>query len=150
METIDLGTTAAEPETKAEDTAAATTAAADTAADDPWGSFGTTKKDKKKKKGGFSWGDLDAEPTPEPAAEPVPEPVPEPAPEPAPAEDDWGFATTGKKKKGKKGKVRHTVISCILPQKIALTKCDGWRGHARFSRRYEMHGSIAQGVERVA
>ena len=67
------------------------------------------------------------------AAEPEPEPEPEPAPEEPPPEaepamenvdlggggndaaaeanpdDMWGFATTGKKKKGKKGKVSLTL-----------------------------------------
>lgn len=74
-----------------------------------------------------------AEPEPEPEPEPAPE-EPPPEPEPpmenvdlgggsndAPAEanpdDMWGFATTGKKKKGKKGKVslvfRSRFIVCF-------------------------------------
>ncbi|KAI7399266.1 hypothetical protein KC336_g15109 [Hortaea werneckii] len=81
---------------------------------DDWGSFAPAGGKKKKKKGKA------AEPEPEPEPEPAPE---EPPPEAEPAmenvdlggggndaaaeanpDDMWGFATTGKKKKGKKGK----------------------------------------------
>jgi hypothetical protein len=90
METIDLGTTS-----KSKDAPAETN-------DDPWGSFGVVKKDKKKTPFSF-------EAEPEPVVEPPPEPTPVPDPEPAAAEDPWGFttATTKKTKKGKKGKVRN-------------------------------------------
>ncbi|KAL3419976.1 hypothetical protein PVAG01_08475 [Phlyctema vagabunda] len=65
--------------------------------DSGWGSFGTTKKDKKKKGKGFAVADI-----PEP--EPVPEPVPEPAPEPVLVQDDgWGaYVPKAKDKKKKK------------------------------------------------
>lgn len=115
MDTFDLGTTVTSDSKKEDANTADATAVATEAADDPWGSFGATKKDKKKKKqSAFAW-DAEPEPTPEAAPEPVPEPVAEtPAP---PAEEDWGFATSGKKKK-KKGKVcepspvSHYSFSC--------------------------------------
>jgi hypothetical protein len=78
---------------------------------DEWGSFATVGKKKKGKKG-------KAEPEPEPEPEPVPDtgdlgasvtadaPA---APETNP-DDDWGFTTAGKKKKGKKGKVCYFFV----------------------------------------
>jgi hypothetical protein len=74
--------------------------------DDEWGSFATAGKKKKGKKGKLAEPEPLPEPEPEPIAEPEPEPEPAPAPE-APADDMWGFSTTSKKKKGKKGKVSH-------------------------------------------
>jgi hypothetical protein len=82
--------------------------------DDEWGSFATAGKKKKGKKGKVA----EPEPLPEPEPEPEP-PAPEPEPEPAAApeavaDDMWGFATTTKKKKGKKGKVSHRSFIRIL------------------------------------
>lgn len=63
---------------------------------DDWGAFATVGKKKKGKK--------DLDPPLEPAA---PDPL---VPAAADPEDEWGFST-GKKKKGKKGKVSSTISS---------------------------------------
>jgi outer membrane biosynthesis protein TonB len=83
--------------------------------DDEWGSFATAGKKKKGKKGKVAEPEPvpDPEPEPEPPAEPEPEPEPAPAPE-APADDVWGFSTTSKKKKGKKGKVSQVSLFMYL------------------------------------
>jgi hypothetical protein len=83
--------------------------------DDEWGSFATAGKKKKGKKGKVAEPEpvLEPEPEPEPPAEPEPEPEPAPAPE-APADDMWGFSTTSKKKKGKKGKVSQVSLFMYL------------------------------------
>lgn len=88
--------------------------------DDEWGSFATAGKKKKGKKGKAA----EPEPLPEPEPEPpAPEPEPEPAaaaPEAA-ADDMWGFATTTKKKKGKKGKVSRRSFIRVLH----ASRCSG-------------------------
>jgi hypothetical protein len=112
----------------AEEAAAAADAPADPPAADPmeddWGSFATAGKKKKGKKGKV------AEPEPLPELEPEP-PAPEPEPEPEPAaaapdaaaDDMWGFATTTKKKKGKKGKVSQLSLTCSLYAFKVLEGC---------------------------
>jgi len=83
--------------------------------EDDWGGFATAGKKKKGKKGKAA----EPEPLPEPEPEPEP-PAPEPEPEPpaaapdAAADDMWGFATTTKKKKGKKGKVSQRSFIRVL------------------------------------
>ena len=83
--------------------------------DDEWGSFATAGKKKKGKKGKVAEPEPlpEPEPEPEPPAEPEPEPEAAPAPE-APADDMWGFSTSSKKKKGKKGKVSHVSLFMYL------------------------------------
>ena len=95
--------------------------------EDDWGSFATAGKKKKGKKGKAA----EPEPVPEPEPEPEP-PAAEPEPEPAAAapeaaaDDMWGFATTTKKKKGKKGKVSNALLF------VFFTLPDIWRMSHRY------------------
>jgi hypothetical protein len=82
------------------------------------------------------------EPEPEPPApEPEPEPEPAAAAPDAAADDMWGFATTTKKKKGKKGKVSQVSFICtlhafkVLEDCLTATWCDyPGRAHSKRAR----------------
>ena len=129
--------------------------------EDDWGGFATAGKKKKGKKGKAA----EPEPLPEPEPEPEP-PAPEPEPEPAAAapeaaaDDMWGFATTTKKKKGKKGKVsprsfiRVLHVSLVFGGCLTATWCDYPGKRARWwltlALRFALHTAFNPNVSLCA